>query len=460
MSKTTGLGSSFFIGGYDLSGDVTALSGVNTPIATLDVTAINKSAHERLLGLADGAMSVNTVFNPATGQAQKVLSAMPRTDTIASFYVGNALGNAAASINAKEVSYAPTRAQDGMLSSVTELQANSYGLEWGYQLTAGVRTDTAATNGTGVVMTATGENYLKLPGTSGNYASTPDAAALDITGDIDIRVRVAMDDWTPTTDQCVLAKYNTTGNQRSYNLHVLTTGALNFQWSNDGTVQNTKTSTSTVSFTDGTAHWIRATLDVDNGATGNTVTFYTSEDGSTWTQLGNPVVTAGTTSIFASTAILELGSKQTGTAANAACKIFQAQVLNGIGGTVVANPVVGTSSITDSAGLTWTVNGASSYISAQTPYGLQAYLQVTAFTGTDVTIKLQSSADNGVLDAWSDITGASFTSVTTAPQAQRIATSATLPIEKYIRAVTTTSGGFTSCSFAVMYVRNKAAVSF
>jgi hypothetical protein len=32
---------------------------------------------------------------------------------------------------------------------------------------------------------------LDLPGTSGNYASTPDSAALDVTGDIDIRVKVA-----------------------------------------------------------------------------------------------------------------------------------------------------------------------------------------------------------------------------------------------------------------------------
>jgi hypothetical protein len=33
--------------------------------------------------------------------------------------------------------------------------------------------------------------YLALPGTSGNYASAPDSAALSITGNIDIRCKVA-----------------------------------------------------------------------------------------------------------------------------------------------------------------------------------------------------------------------------------------------------------------------------
>ena len=50
-----------------------------------------------------------------------------------------------------------------------------------------------------------GENYVYLPGVSGNYLSVPDEAALDITGDIDIRVQVAMDDWTPAADQVLVS---------------------------------------------------------------------------------------------------------------------------------------------------------------------------------------------------------------------------------------------------------------
>lgn len=147
--KLTGLGSNFYIGGYDISGDVNALGTISTSLETLDVTGIDKLAHERLGAMGDGTMSFTTIFDVDASKEQKVLSAMPRTDTIGTFFVGTGIGNAAASINAKEVSYAPTRGNDGMLSSVTEIQGNGFGLEWGTQLTAGKRTDTAATNGTG-----------------------------------------------------------------------------------------------------------------------------------------------------------------------------------------------------------------------------------------------------------------------------------------------------------------------
>jgi hypothetical protein len=88
-------------------------------------------------------------------------------------------------------------------------------------------------------------------------------------------------------------------------------------------------------------------------------------------------------------------------------------------------------------------------------FGLQAFLQVTAFTGTDCTIKLQESSDNGVGDAWADVTGGGFTQVTTAPVTQRIQTGLTLSVERYLRVVT--SGTFTSITFAVMAHRNEAA---
>lgn len=152
--KITGLGSAFYVGGYDLSGDVNALSSISSPLATLDVTGINKFAHERLGGQRDGSMAFTTIFNVDAGQEHAVLSNFPRTDTVGSFFVGQAIGSVAASINAKQVDYAPTRANDGMLSNATSLQANSYGLEWGYQLTAGTRTDTAATDGSSLDTTA------------------------------------------------------------------------------------------------------------------------------------------------------------------------------------------------------------------------------------------------------------------------------------------------------------------
>jgi hypothetical protein len=50
--------------------------------------------------------------------------------------------------------------------------------------------------------------------------------------------------------------------------------------------------------------------------------------------------------------------------------------------------------------------------------------------------------------------------VTTGPGTQRIATASGATIRRYLRAVTTTSGGFTSLTFAVSAIRNDVAVSF
>jgi hypothetical protein len=176
-------------------------------------------------------------------------------------------------------------------------------------------------------------NYLYLPGVTSNYASAPDSAALSVTGDIDIRCKVALDDWTPSALTALVSKSQTT-TQRSYYLAVETNGRLSLYWSPNGSTQLTSTSTVAPTIADGATLWVRVTLDVDNGASGNTATFFTSDDGITWTTLGSPVVTAGTTSIFDATSQLEIGAASGGTAQAARGKFFRAQVLNGIGGTV------------------------------------------------------------------------------------------------------------------------------
>jgi hypothetical protein len=460
VSKEHGLGSELFVGGYQLSGDVQAVDNISCPTAVLDVTGINKSAYERIHGHKDGSIEMATFFNTATGRAHPVLKTLPTTDTHLMYCHKTTLGNPAACLVAKQVNYDGSRGSDAGFTFKVQAQGNAYGLEWGDQLTAGLRTDTAATNGTGVAITS-GTNYVHLSGTSGNYVSTPDTAVLDITGDIDIRAHIAMDDWTPASDTAVVAKFTTTGNQRSYAFHVLTTGALNLIWSEDGTAQKTKSSSVATGFTDGTDHWIRVTMDVDNGASNADIKFYTSPDGVTWTQLGSTQQNGATTSIFSGTAVLELGSRAVGTAAMMAGKFFEASVYNGIAGTLVTHPVAGTASVGDTSGsLTYTINGSTSFLAYATLYGGQAYLQCTAFTGTDVTVKLQHSADNGVNDAWADITGGGFTQITAGPTFERIALASTTIVERYVRAVTTTSGGVTSVSFAVAFVRNEETVSF
>lgn len=179
-----------------------------------------------------------------------------------------------------------------------------------------------------------GVNYMYLPGVAGNYASTPEAAALDITGDIDIRVQVAMDDWTPAADN-VLSSKRTSGSSttQSYELSLRNNGGLRLIWA-DGTTNNVKDSTVALTVSDGSPLWVRATLDVDNGSSQNVVTFYTSNDGSTWTQLGAAVTTAGTTSITTDTNALFVGSRGT-SGLPLAGKVYRAQIRDGINGTTV-----------------------------------------------------------------------------------------------------------------------------
>lgn len=243
-AKTSGLGDNLYVGGYNLSGDTGSLSKISGGNKPIEVTGIDKSGFERIGGQRDGGISWSAYFNTGIGQAHPVLSALPTTDVVVTYCRGTALGDPCASMVSKQTNYDPTRTNSGEFTFAVDAVSNAYGLEWGRLLTAGLRTDTAATNG----------------------ASIDTAASL--------------------------------------------------------------------------------------------------------------------------------------------------------------------------------------------AFGAQAYLQVTAFTGTDVTIKIQDSADNS---SFTDVAGMAFTAVTAAPFTQRIATANTATIRRYLRAVTTTTGGVTSVTFAVHVTKNELA---
>lgn len=238
-----------------------------------------------------------------------------------------------------------------------------------------------------VLLQWSGTNYGYLNGVSGNYFSTPDAAPLDITGDIDLRAWVALNDWTPGTSNVVVCKDTTGAGGRSYSFRVLAAGTLLLLWSVDGTAALSATSTASVGASDFSQKWIRATLDVDNGAGGYTVTFYTSDDGSTWVQLGDAVVGGSTTSIANTTAVVEVGSTANGTNLLTSGKILRAQIYNGINGTLVFdfNPsayVSGTTFVDSSVNAaTITVNGGAVVVQRNALYfdGSNDVLKAAAF---------------------------------------------------------------------------------
>lgn len=102
------------------------------------------------------------------------------------------------------------------------------------------------------------------------------------------------------------------------------------------------------------------------------------------------------------------------------------------------------------------VDMTSATFAGSSTFGLQAYLQVFSFTGTSCTIKLQESSDNAG-DAYADVTGGGFTAAT-GITSERIQTSRTQTIERYLKV--TTTGTFTECTFAVAVQRNDTLTAF
>ncbi|MDT9688200.1 hypothetical protein Q5762_07490 [Streptomyces sp. P9(2023)] len=217
------------------------------------------------------------------------------------------------------------------------------------------------------ISTVAGETVLDVPQGVAGRATTPDHASLDITGDIDVRIDITPEEWGGSHGGYELfGKYLTTGNQRSWRFMITGEGEALFTWSTNGSTITERRSTLRLPFGPGKRAALRVTVDVDNGAGGYTITMYTAAtiDG-TWTQFDQLVTTAGTTSLFSSTAALEIGDITTVFFANVGRRIHAVEVRSGIGGTVVASPrfdqqAAGATSFTDSAGRAWTIdNGAT-----------------------------------------------------------------------------------------------------
>ncbi|MEU8821798.1 hypothetical protein [Actinoplanes sp. NPDC048796] len=211
------------------------------------------------------------------------------------------------------------------------------------------------------------DGYLKLTGASdGNWAETPDHATLDIVGDLDLRADLDVEygsrpPWASTAEIGVAGKYETAGNQRSWAFSIAANGMLMLYWSPDGTIGNRIFATSTAALPQPAARArIRAVLDVNNGAAGWTVRFYTAATmAGPWTQLGASVSGSGVTSVYAGTAPLTVGDVPAIDMRWSAGRVHAFQLRNGIDGTVVANLDAtavqpGTATIVDSAGRTWT----------------------------------------------------------------------------------------------------------
>jgi hypothetical protein len=231
VAKQSGLGDALYIAGYNASGDIQQLGRIGGGPALLNMTGIDKSAFERKGGLRDGAFEMTTFFNSdtVTPATHEKLSALPRTDVLMTYCRGTALGDPAASLVAKQANYDPQRGDDGMITFGVSAQANGYGTEWGRQLTAGVRTDTAAANGTGIDTTASasfgGQAYLQVFAFTGTDAtvkiqdSADNATFADVAGFAFTQITAG-----PTMERIALG--NTATIRRYVRVATVTTGGF------------------------------------------------------------------------------------------------------------------------------------------------------------------------------------------------------------------------------------------
>lgn len=237
-------------------------------------------------------------------------------------------------------------------------------------------------------------------GTNGR-AVTPDHSSLDITGDIDVRFEIKPFEHPPTRNQIIMAKWDNIGAQRSWGIYRTYTGGYGIFWSETGA--STK---SHARFFNAQGRFaLRITLDVDNGAGGWTVSYYTADTiNGPWTLQGTGTGT-GVTSIYSSSASFALGADYNGTGIFSTYtwsgfdgNIYAVQVRDGFGGTSVVNidfdvETEGATSFTDNAGRLFTLSGAAYIAHGSTRFmgEVASFPQEWDSTGQDVYIRTSAN---------------------------------------------------------------------
>jgi hypothetical protein len=208
-----------------------------------------------------------------------------------------------------------------------------------------------------------GSNYAWLSGVAGNYFSTPNAVANQITGDIEIVAKVNTTSFS--TDQAIFTKAGVAGTTFSYNAFINAFGGLSFSYSPTGALGSRITSASTatlasVGLSVNTTFWVKVNRSSSNGD----INFYTSTDGVTYSQLGTTVSTTPS-SMYNSTELLNIGSWG-GILHLFLGTIHRATISNSIGGSPVVdfnpasyNRATSQTSWVSATSETWTLNTAS-----------------------------------------------------------------------------------------------------
>ncbi|MCX4827191.1 hypothetical protein OG746_00345 [Streptomyces sp. NBC_01016] len=243
-----------------------------------------------------------------------------------------------------------------------------------------------------------GGHFLDLDGDPANYASTPDTSALDITGDIDLRIELSASWYRPGV-QMLLGKWGASGN-RSYLMRIAD-GRLYFFFSLDGTV-NYSASQPLPALPERAA--LRVTFDADNGAGQWAVDhFWAPTLDGPWTQIGktftNGTAPSAPVVLFSGPAPLAVGPSDLSlNRLPFEGKAYRAEVRSGINGTIVAAPnftqrPVGTAPFTDSAGRSWSFSGTAAVADRRDLFvgEIASWPQKWVGSGADVWTSVQAA---------------------------------------------------------------------
>lgn len=222
----------------------------------------------------------------------------------------------------------------------------------------------------GVTWLGRSASWVNFDGTATSYVTTPDSSAhnFDATSGVvtQIIVAVALSDWTPATIQRLAGKWGAAGS-RAWRISVTAAGMLELEYSVDGTASQVLTSTAAPSVTNGNLLYLRFDFQVNNGASGKTMTPYTSPDGLTWTPLGAAVTSAtgGASALFDSNAPLMVGASDTATTAGMVGTMTYFSVYTGVRAIVdldMTGLEGGAKALTDAYGLALTLGATGATV--------------------------------------------------------------------------------------------------
>ena len=183
------------------------------------------------------------------------------------------------------------------------------------------------------------QGAVRLEGTNmcGDGVRTVLRDDLQITGDIDVRIDLHPESWR---DEQMLCGIQTQTSDpldptASWSLHLDDNGQINWLHS---TGSGTVSYLSTVAVPNIGRQAIRVTVDVDNGASGSTATFYTADSiTGEWVRLGDPVTNSGTTSIGYEGGALCVGHVGSKDERGIHGRVFHFELRTGIDGTLVSD---------------------------------------------------------------------------------------------------------------------------